>query len=264
MHHKPRKRFGQNFLKDYEVISDIIAAVALSKADNVVEIGPGLGALTIPMMKILDKLKVIEIDRDLCAKLSELPHQENLQCINADALEFDYGVFKNNLRLVGNLPYNIASALLIYLLNFTDNIKDMHFMLQKEVASRICARPNTKDYGRLSIIMQYCCDAEVLFDVNKEAFYPAPKVTSSIIRITPLRNKRLVRLDDLSNITRTAFAMRRKTIANNLKPLVNAEFLEDLSIDPKMRPEQISVADYVRLTASIYGDNICSTIAKPS
>lgn len=252
--HQPRKRFGQNFLQDEGIIAQIIAAIEPRVDDLMVEIGPGLGALTAELLPLLQKLHVIEFDRDLipklkktCANLGELViHQ-------GDALRFDFvslilGVQK--LRIVGNLPYNISSPLIFHLLDFAPHIKDMHFMLQKEVADRISAKVSTKAYGRLSIMVQYFCRAEKLFDVAPQAFHPQPKVTSSFIRLIP-HKKILPQAKDFarfSEIVKIAFNQRRKTLRNALKSIISAEELEKLGIDAKLRPEQLSVEDYVKIS----------------
>ncbi|OGV34548.1 MAG: 16S rRNA (adenine(1518)-N(6)/adenine(1519)-N(6))-dimethyltransferase [Legionellales bacterium RIFCSPHIGHO2_12_FULL_35_11] len=249
MSHRPRKRFGQNFLQDERVINTIVKAMALKKTDNVVEIGPGLGAITKPILKILESLKVIEIDNDLVALLKENSEFNNLIIINQDVLQVDFSNLGENLRVIGNLPYNISTPLLIKLLGFTDKIKDMHFMIQKEVADRIAASPGCKTYGRLTVMIQCFYDVENIIDVEPHAFYPAPKVQSTVIRLTPhkipLINKNS--FSNLENLIRQAFAMRRKTIANNLKSIISAADLQTLNIDPTTRPEQISINDYLKI-----------------
>ncbi len=250
MKHIPRKRFGQNFLNNQHIISDIVHAIHPQTTDNIIEIGPGLGAITQPLLTHLDHLTVIEIDRDLQSYLQQLPLGKNkLQIIAADALTIDYGQLGKELRIVGNLPYNISTPLLIHLLNFTASISDMHFMLQKEVVQRMAAAPGSKAYGRLSVMMQYHCEVEHLFDVPPTAFEPMPKVDSAIVRLTPYHHKPFVDIGrkELEQLVAKAFAMRRKTLANNLKGVVNMEQLAALEIDGLWRPEQISVAQYAQL-----------------
>ncbi|WP_028388973.1 16S rRNA (adenine(1518)-N(6)/adenine(1519)-N(6))-dimethyltransferase RsmA [Legionella fairfieldensis] len=251
MSHRPRKRFGQNFLQNKQIIHEILSALQLRKEDKVVEIGPGLGALTLPLLRYLNHLTAIEIDTDLHTHLTELPAaQDKLHLIGADALTVDYSELGSKLRIVGNLPYNISTPLLLHLMHSISSIEDMHFMLQKEVVSRLAARPGTKAYGRLTVMIQYYCDVEWLFDVPPEAFYPQPKVDSAVVRITPYQASPYssVNIRVLEQVVAQAFAMRRKTLANNLKPLLNSAQLCHLEINPQARPEQISIRDYVQIT----------------
>jgi 16S rRNA (adenine1518-N6/adenine1519-N6)-dimethyltransferase len=252
--HNPRKRFGQNFLSSQPIIHQIIQAIHPLKNDNMLEIGPGMGALTKPLLNAVDKLNAIEIDRDLYEYLGHLESAKNkLHLISADALSIDYSRFGQHLRVVGNLPYNISTPLLIHLLQYTSFIDDMHFMLQKEVVERMAAVPGTKDYGRLSVILQFHCEVEHLFDVAPEAFEPKPKVVSAVVRLTPYLTSPYEQVDwkSLEQIVAKAFAMRRKTLINNLKGLVSASQLQDLGIDGARRPEQISVSEYVQLAKFI-------------
>jgi 16S rRNA (adenine1518-N6/adenine1519-N6)-dimethyltransferase len=248
--HNPRKRFGQNFLQQGHVIHDIIQAINPQAEDNMLEIGPGLAALTRPLLRSLNRLTAIEIDRDLQQYLLELPAtQGKLQLIPADALTVDYSQFGPHLRIVGNLPYNISTPLLIHLLNYLPHIEDMYFMLQKEVVERMAASHGTKAYGRLSVMLQYHCEVDHLFNVPPEAFDPPPKVDSAIVRLTPHRVSPYAVVDKeaLERIVASSFAMRRKTLINNLKGIVSAAQLQDLGIDGSKRPEQISIEEYVQL-----------------
>ncbi len=252
--HRPRKRFGQNFLQNQHVINDILRAFNPQSADRVVEIGPGLGALTIPLLRRLDSLTAIEIDTDLQAHLAGMPQAlGKLRLIHADALTVDYGQLGEHLRIIGNLPYNISTPLLLHVLKYVHHIDDMHFMLQKEVVERLVAGPGSKTYGRISVMVQYLCEVEQLFIVPATAFYPQPKVESAIIRLIPYQVSPYpyVKFSVLEQLVASAFSMRRKTLANNLKGLINAGDLERLGIDPKRRPEQISVTDYVQLAKFI-------------
>jgi 16S rRNA (adenine1518-N6/adenine1519-N6)-dimethyltransferase len=249
--HRPRKRFGQNFLQSQPIIEHILAALNLQREDNVVEIGPGMGALTRPLLQRLHKLTAIEIDRDLQAYLlSTLGSTGQLNLVNSDALIVDYRQFGNNLRVIGNLPYNISTPLMLHLLSFADTIADMHFMLQKEVVERLVGQPGSRDYGRLSVMVQYHCEVEHLFNVPAESFHPQPKVESAVVRLIPYATPPypVVEIEALQAVVAMAFSMRRKTLANNLKPVMNATQLTELGIDPGLRPEQISVMDYVNLT----------------
>jgi len=249
MKHRPRKRFGQNFLTDLGVISDILNAIHPQPTDNMLEIGPGLGALTRPLLKYLNALTAIEIDTDLQAHLSNMPEGKNkLTLIQADALTVDLAPLGNKLRVIGNLPYNISTPLLFHLLDYASQIDDMHFMLQEEVVKRLAAPPACKAYGRLTVMIQAHCHVEALFSVPPTAFSPAPKVQSAIVRITP----HAVQPDpeiiqSLEPLLLQAFSTRRKTLANNLKPLISAPQLTELGIDPIRRPETLSVQEYLDL-----------------
>ncbi len=254
MQHRARKRFGQNFLQNQHIIGNIIHALHLQSSDNVLEIGPGLGALTQPLLNVLTHLNAIEIDRDLQAHLATMPGTNGkLTVIDADALTIDYSQFGEHLRVIGNLPYNISTPLLLRLLHYTPHIADMHFMLQKEVVDRMAANPGCKAYGRLSVMLQYFCEVEPLFDVPPEAFHPRPKVDSAVVRLTPHASSPYppVAFTALESLVACAFSMRRKTLANNLKPVISAEKLASIGIDPGLRPEQISVGDYVKITIAV-------------
>jgi len=252
--HSPRKRFGQNFLQNKHIIDDILRAINPQATDNVLEVGPGLGAITQPLLRRLDKLTAVEIDWDLQKYLAELPiAQGKLNLVAADALTVDYSQFGPDLRIVGNLPYNISTPLLIHLLQFVSSIKDMYFMLQKEVVERMAAEPGTKDFGRLSVLLQYHCEIDHLFDVPPEAFDPPPKVDSAIVRLIPYKKSPFdtVAVEQLTALVASAFAMRRKTLTNNLKGIISAQQLADLGIDGIRRPEQITVEEYVQLAKFI-------------
>ncbi|NIA26829.1 MAG: 16S rRNA (adenine(1518)-N(6)/adenine(1519)-N(6))-dimethyltransferase RsmA [Desulfobulbaceae bacterium] len=252
--HRPRKRFGQHFLKDPGVIDAIIHAVGATKSDTVVEIGPGLGAITRSLAARAGTLHAIELDRDLIAKLTrEYNDAASVTVHEADALRFDYSSLGESLRIVGNLPYNISTPLLFHLLNYRDCIVDMHFMLQKEVVDRMAADPGNKSYGRLGIMLGCHFQIDALFDVAKEAFDPPPKVTSAVVRLAPLPAGTYVINDEdrLSRLVATAFSQRRKTIRNSLSKVVDEAQLVDAGIDPGLRPEAISIAEYVRLANAL-------------
>lgn len=252
--HSPRKRFGQNFLKNQHIINSILRAINPQLDDNMLEIGPGLGALTQPLLRYLNHLTAVEIDMGLQKYLTELPIASGkLHLISADALTLDYSQFGPKLRVVGNLPYNISTPLLIHLLHFASYIEDMHFMLQKEVVERMAAQPGCKAYGRLTVMLQYHCTVEHLFDVPPEAFDPKPKVDSAVVRLVPHRTSPFeeVAVARLEYLVANAFAMRRKTLNNNLKGLITSEQLGALDIDGGKRPEQISVSEYVQLAKFI-------------
>jgi 16S rRNA (adenine1518-N6/adenine1519-N6)-dimethyltransferase len=251
---KARKRFGQNFLQDQSVIDDIVAAFDPQPGQHLIEIGPGRAALTIPLLQQGDQLDVIELDRDLVPLLeARLAIYSHLTIHQADALTFNFQSLQNQqekLRIIGNLPYNITTPLLFHLLDQSDCIEDMFFMLQREVVERICAQPGTKRYGRLSIMVQYRCQAELLFIVPPEAFDPIPKVESAIIYLHPLAERigGNVDIQALGQVVTQAFSQRRKTIANTLKNLVGLDILLASGIDLEQRPETITVVQYVEIT----------------
>lgn len=247
--HRARKRFGQNFLTDPNIIRKIVDAIRPVEADAMVEIGPGLGALTEPLLARLAHLDVVEIDRDLIARLRTRFPAERLTIHEGDALKFDFGTLGAPLRVVGNLPYNISTPLLFHLAGFAERIRDMTFMLQKEVVMRMVAEPDTPDYGRLSVMLQYRFRMGRLFDVPPGAFHPAPKVTSSIVRLVPLPVESLGATNDtvFRQVVAAAFGQRRKTLRNTLRDHVDATGFEALGIDSGLRGERLGVADYVRI-----------------
>jgi 16S rRNA (adenine1518-N6/adenine1519-N6)-dimethyltransferase len=252
--HRPRKRFGQHFLNDPGVIDAIIQTVGATKSDTIVEIGPGLGAITRSLAERAGTLHAIELDRDLIAKLElEYGNVANVTVHEADALRFDYSSLGESLRIVGNLPYNISTPLLFHLLKFRDRIVDMHFMLQKEVVDRLAASPGSKAYGRLGIMLGCHFQIDALFDVSNESFDPPPKVTSAVVRLAPLPAGTYIINDEtvLSKLVATAFSQRRKTIRNSLSKVVDEAQLLKVGIDPGLRPEAISIADYVRLANTL-------------
>jgi 16S rRNA (adenine1518-N6/adenine1519-N6)-dimethyltransferase len=241
--HVPRKRFGQHFLHDRRVLERIVDALALQPADSVVEIGPGEGALTGPLLERLDHLHVIEIDRDLAAVLERRFPAGKLKVHAVDALEFDFSAFPAGTRVVGNLPYNISTPLLFHVARYADRVRDLHFMLQREVVDRMTAAPSTPEYGRLSVALQARFDIDKLFNVASGAFRPPPKVESAIVRLAP----RAKPMDVDEHLLRQAFSARRKTLRNALPQVDFAK----LAIDPKLRPENLSPGDYARITASV-------------
>ena len=243
MAHKPRKRFGQNFLVDNQVINQIISTIAPKKDDNIIEIGPGQGALTFPLTEYLEHLSVIEIDRDLITIL-EAQNNQKISIYNSDALAFDFNQFSKKLRIVGNLPYNISSPLLFHLLSYKDNIIDMTFMLQKEVVERIVASPGSKSYGRLSVVMQAFFDAELMFVVPKESFDPQPKIESAILYLKTKSAPLVQNLKPLENIVKLAFSQRRKTLKNCLKSKLNQS---QTKIDLSQRAEMLTLENFVTL-----------------
>jgi 16S rRNA (adenine1518-N6/adenine1519-N6)-dimethyltransferase len=254
--HRPRKRFGQNFLHDPQVIQRIVASIRPRQGQHMVEIGPGEGALTRELLPVLGQLDVVELDRDLIPLLaSRYSDLGDLRIHQADALKFDFCQLSPGpaqLRVVGNLPYNISTPLLFHLLEMHHCIKDMHFMLQKEVVERISAKPGSGQYGRLSVMMQFHCATEMLFTVGPGAFRPAPKVDSAVVRLIPHRQPPVaIDPDRLSRLVSRAFGQRRKTLRNNLKGLLDASTIEALGIDPGVRPERLSLEEFARLAQAL-------------
>lgn len=252
--HFARKRFGQNFLHDNYIIESIVAAIQPNKDQALVEIGPGLAALTIPVSKLVDHLTVIEIDRDLAERLKQNPLlTDKLTVIEQDALNYDFNILKTELgkplRVFGNLPYNISTPLMFHLFEFANIITDMHFMLQKEVVTRLVAAPNSKDYGRLSVMAQYYCQIIPVLEVPPSAFKPAPKVDSAVVKLIPYKQKPYLVNDVkiLSRLTTEAFNQRRKTIRNSLSNMFTVEQLIELDIDPTLRAENLTVQQYCQL-----------------
>lgn len=251
--HIARKRFGQNFLIDRQVIADIVGAVAPKRDDLVVEIGPGLGALTGPLLERLDHLHVVEIDRDIVARLRHRYPPEHLTIHEGDALAFDFGALADAggqpLHVVGNLPYNISTPLLFHLADFAGRVHDMHFMLQKEVVERMVAKPGTADFGRLSVMLQYRFVMDWLLDVPPESFDPAPKVDSAVVRLIPRPQAELTVKDParFSALVAAAFGQRRKMLRNNLKGIIDDVLFGKLGIAPTARAEELPVADYIRM-----------------
>ena len=256
--HRPRKRFGQHFLTDPGVIDAVVNAIAPQDDDVIVEIGSGPGAITVPIAKRCGSLHAIELDRDLAARLrTQFENESHVSIHEADALRFDFSTLGSSLRVVGNLPYNISTPLLFRLLEQRQVIKDMHFMLQKEVVDRIAADPGSKAFGRLTIMLGSYLDIEALFDVDRLAFDPPPAVMSAVVRLRPKPDAN-VHIDDKQLLTRlvaAAFSKRRKTLRNALKAHASAEDLRALDIDPGLRPENIAISDWVALANHLASKN---------
>jgi 16S rRNA (adenine1518-N6/adenine1519-N6)-dimethyltransferase len=266
MQHHAKKRFGQNFLVDKSVINRIVDSIQPQPDDVMIEIGPGLGAMTRPLLSRLDYLNVIELDRDIIPKLkincevSDIENKRKLIVNESDVLKFDFAGFQSQqaevrqdtdvkLRIVGNLPYNISTPVLFHLLDYRYLIQDMHFMLQKEVVDRIVAAPGVKNYGRLSVMLQTFCDTQALFEVPPGAFQPPPKVDSAILRLMP-RARSEDRIEDFAlyeKLVRQAFSQRRKTLKNTLKELCSSEQIEQAELSPGQRAEELSVNDFIKL-----------------
>ncbi len=254
MRHRPRKRFGQNFLHDPAVLERIVAAIDPRPGDRVVEIGPGQGALTLPVLARCGRMTAIELDRDLVEPLRQRAASVGeLEIVQADALDVDYAALPGQgpLRLIGNLPYNISTPLLFHVLDAAGCLRDAHFMLQKEVVDRMVAGPGTKTYGRLSIMLAAACSAEKLFDIGPGAFRPPPKVMSSVVRLVPHAEPPFPIPDParFAGLVGRAFSMRRKTLRNALKGWVTEADLEAAGIDPGARPETVPPAGFAALAA---------------
>ena len=251
MSHQARKRFGQHFLSATGVVSDIINAVAAKPDDILVEIGPGLGALTVPLANTGAELHAIEFDRDLAAPLrKKFADFDNVTIHECDALKFDYATLGDDIRIVSNLPYNISTPMLFRLIEYKQHIRDLHLMLQKEVVDRMAAAPGSKRYGRLSIMLGCHMQVQPLFDVPPDAFSPPPKVNSAVVALRPLPDSAFQVLNhgEFSALVTKAFSKRRKTVRNALKGLANDEQLLEAGIDPGSRPEQIAIRNWVALT----------------
>lgn len=263
MRHIPRKRFGQNFLVDSQVVANIVYAINPQKNDRLVEIGPGLGALTRPLLQLLDHLYVVELDRDIVERLDREYPKDKLTIYSADALKFDFFALGADLRVIGNLPYNISTPILFHLSKFAANIRDMHFMLQKEVVDRMVALPSSHDYGRLSVMLQYRFEMEQIFVVPPASFQPAPKVESAIVRMFPLRQPTHIAKNEESfaHIVSSAFSQRRKTLRNSLSGFLNPVDFTAINIDPGLRAENLSVAQFVAIANHL--DGIRSVIPSP-
>lgn len=244
--HTPRKRFGQNFLVDDGIIHAILDAIRPRPGETVVEIGPGLGALTRPLLERLPHLHAVELDRDIVARLHKTWPAERLTIHAGDVLKFDFGALGDDLRVVGNLPYNISSPLLFHLMTFAPHIRDLHFMLQKEVVERMVAAPGTTDYGRLSVMLQRRFHMERLLNVPPAAFDPAPKVDSAVVRLIPKTPAEIVPLDEalFARVVAAAFSQRRKTLRNTLGGLLKPADFSALGIDAGLRAEALPLADF--------------------
>jgi len=262
--HKARKRFGQNFLHDPGVIERIVRAIHPKPDDALVEIGPGLGALTEEMLALNDHLQVVELDRDLIPVLrTKFFNYPDFRIHQADALKFDFGQLVENgkrIRIIGNLPYNISTPLIFHLLGHSGVVEDMHFMLQKEVVQRLAAVPGDNNYGRLGIMAQYFCKVQPLFEVGPDAFRPAPKVDSAIVRMVPhkilphpVKDHKL-----LQAVVRTAFSARRKTLRKGLAGMVSVEQLHSVGINDGLRPENLSLADYVAIADLLADESLAA------
>lgn len=249
--HHARKRFGQNFLHDQNIIRRIVDSFNTKANDNVIEIGPGQGAITQQLLEQLNHLHVLEIDRDLVAALKQRPEYPNTLTVHeTDVLKFDFQTIeKTPLRIIGNLPYNISTPIIFHIVEYKKLIQDMVFMLQKEVVDRMLAEANDKNYGRLSVMTQIHFKVDKLFDVSKNCFSPPPKVMSTVFRLRPRFDleQEIQCIKEFSDIVKHAFNQRRKTIRNSLKPFLTEEDLEKIGIKPQARPETLSLKDFILL-----------------
>ena len=249
--HRARKRFGQNFLHDPQVIGRIVKAIAPKPDELLVEIGPGLGALTEPVAELAGHLTVVELDRDLAERLQQHPTlADKLTIHQADAMKFNFSSLLKDgkkLKVFGNLPYNVSTPLLFHLFSYADQIQNMHFMLQKEVVQRMTASHGSKAYGRLSVMTQYYCQDMPVVEVGPGAFKPAPKVDSAVVRLIPkaISERAVVPAEVLNRVCLEAFNQRRKTIRNCFSNFATAEQLEALQLTPTLRPEQLSVEQFI-------------------
>jgi len=277
--HVPRKRFGQHFLHDAGILRRIVEAIAPRPDDRVVEIGPGEGALTLPLLRAARRMTAIELDRDLIVALAERVRDVgDLTIVSADVLTVDFTALAaggtaepgllpggSQLRIVGNLPYNISTPILFHCLDHAAAIADMHFMLQKEVVERMAAPPGSKTYGRLSVMLQLRCSVEALFKVPPGAFRPPPKVDLAIVRLTPLPASALPDIDPraLDRVVRAAFGQRRKTLANALRDVLSAAKIESAGVDPRARAEQLAPDAFVALARLLAADAAGASAKEP-
>ncbi|MCG7570084.1 16S rRNA (adenine(1518)-N(6)/adenine(1519)-N(6))-dimethyltransferase RsmA [Pseudoalteromonas sp. CNC9-20] len=256
--HYARKRFGQNFLHDETVIDKIVTAIDPRPGDNLVEIGPGLGAITEPVCELTDHLNVVELDKDLAERLIHHPFMApKLTVHQGDAMKFDFSSLLRNdakLKIFGNLPYNVSTPLLFHLFNFVDEVEHMHFMLQKEVVNRMVAGPGSKAFGRLSVMTQYYCHAIPVIEVPPNCFKPAPKVDSAVVRLVPKDKAQRSAKDTklLNTVCLEAFNQRRKTLRNSLGNLLDESQLKGLGIDPSLRAESLSLQQFIEIANWLY------------
>lgn len=245
-----KKKFGQNFLKDAAIIHSIIQSINPLLNDLLIEIGPGLGALTKPLLEKTNRLLAIELDRDIVSWMENEYSKKNITIFNEDVLNFNFNQFDQKIRIVGNLPYNISTPILFKCIDNILNIKDLHFMLQKEVVDRMIATPSSPEYGRLSVMLQYYFAMEHLVDVPKESFEPEPKVESSFVRLIPYEQYPFIanNIEQFARIVKEAFSQRRKTIRNTLKSFISENDFEKIGINPRLRAENLLVSDFVKIS----------------
>jgi len=251
---KHKKRLGQHFLHDKNIINKIISNLEINVKDTFIEIGPGEGALTTPLLEKVESITLIEKDRDLIPVLENKYNHKKVNIVNQDILKCELSdLIKKNTRIVGNLPYNISTEIIFRLLPFSKNIKDLHFMLQKEVVDRIVAAPGTKIYGRLSVMTQVYFTVKKLFNISPNVFIPKPKVDSAYIRLIPkdYTFDSLIHEQKFRNIVNTVFSARRKMIQTSLKGIIDSQLLQKLSIEPSSRPEVLSIQNYIDISKNV-------------
>lgn len=255
---KAKKKFGQNFLSDQSVVKEILNYLKPLGHDKVLEIGPGMGAITIPLLNKLNHISVIEIDPDMVKYLEKKIPEEKINIINLDILSMNNEELEVYERIIGNLPYYISTEILIKMIDIVDSLKDIHFMFQKEVAERITAKPKSKNFGRLSVLIQYFFKAEILFDISANSFSPPPKIESSFLKLIP-RKKEGLKFKDLINfkkVIKTAFQFKRKTLKNNFKDILCEDNFNSLGIDSQKRAEMLSIDDFVYIENYIHDNKI--------
>lgn len=255
---KAKKKFGQNFLSDQSVIKEILSYLKPLAHDKILEIGPGMGAITIPLLNKLNHISVIEIDPDMINYLQKKIPKEKINIINRDILSINNKDLEVYDRIIGNLPYYISTEILIKMIDILGSLKDVHFMFQKEVAERITAKPRSKNFGRLSVLIQYFFDSEILFDISANSFSPPPKIQSSFIKLVP-REKEGLKFKNLINfkkVIKTAFQFKRKTLKNNFKDILDEENFNSIGINPNNRAEMLGVDDFVNIENYIYDHKI--------
>ncbi|MDG2253259.1 MAG: 16S rRNA (adenine(1518)-N(6)/adenine(1519)-N(6))-dimethyltransferase RsmA [Methylophilaceae bacterium] len=254
---KAKKKYGQNFLVDKGVINKIIQAINPNNSEKILEIGPGLGALTTQILNKIDHINVVEIDPDMIKALQEKIPSTSITIFSSNILEISNDSIAEYDKVIGNLPYYISSEILIKMTKTIKNQKELHFMLQKEVAERIASSPHSKSYGRLSVMLQYFFEIDLLFDIQPESFSPSPKVTSSLVRLIPKKNyKKVKNINNFEKLLKTSFAQKRKTIKNNLKSMLNDNDLNILGVNPQDRAEMLTLSDFVRIENYIFDKKI--------
>ena len=255
---KAKKKFGQNFLTDTSIIKEIINHINPKEKDRILEIGPGMGALTKPILSKISHIDVIEIDSDMVAHLNKTVAESQISIMQDDILLMSKEALRSFDRIIGNLPYYISTEIMIKMIDLIDNKKDFHFMFQKEVAERISAVPGTKSYGRLTVLIQYFFTTEILLHIPSNAFTPAPKIQSSFMRLIPKKNQELKykNINNFKKIIKAAFQHKRKTIKNNFKDILNEKDFNFLKINPQDRAEMLSIDTFVNIENYMYDNNI--------
>jgi 16S rRNA (adenine1518-N6/adenine1519-N6)-dimethyltransferase len=255
---KAKKKFGQNFLSDQSVVKEILNYLKPLGQDKVLEIGPGMGAITIPLLSELNHISVIEIDPDMINYLQKKIPESKINFINRDVLSINNKELKVYERIIGNLPYYISTEILIKMIDIVDSLNDIHFMFQKEVAERITAKPKSKNFGRLSVLIQYFFEAEILFDISANSFSPPPKIQSSFIKLIPKKKEGLKfkNFNNFKKVIKTAFQFKRKTLKNNFKDILGEDNFNSIGINSQKRAEMLSIDDFVNIENYIYDHKI--------